>query len=142
GGGGTGAKRGGDGRGGGGGRYGRGGPLGGGGAAGDRAAGGPAGGHLAPPGSGLRPVAGFLVGEGVLTGPEQLATIRYCAGASGDDRTNTYNVLDVTQAELGPRQNFYTSSSCGVCGKTSLDAVRTRAAFQPTADPPEGPAGA
>src|SRR5262249_52492185 len=76
------------------------------------------------PGADFDLVAGFLVGEGVLTGPEQLGTIRYCAGATSDGR-NTYNVLDVTLAggvprpELNLQRNFYTSSSCGICGKAS-----------------------
>src|SRR5262249_40178316 len=97
------------------------------------------------PGADFDLVAGFLVGEGVLTGPEQLGTIRYGAGATGDGRT-TYNVLDVTLAggvprpELNLQRNFYPSSSCGICGKASLDAVRTRTAFPPAADPVEVPA--
>jgi FdhD protein len=92
------------------------------------------------PGSDFDLAAGFLVSEGVLTGPGQLTTIRYCAGA-GEDGANTYNVLDVALTagvavpELTLRRNFYTTSSCGVCGKASLDAVRTRTAFAPGDDP-------
>jgi FdhD protein len=86
------------------------------------------------PGDDFDLAAGFLVGEGVITKPDQLRTIRYCAGADEDGR-NTYNVLDVTLApgvpvpDLTLQRNFYTSSSCGVCGKASLDAVRLRAPF-------------
>ena len=92
------------------------------------------------PGDDFDLAAGFLVSEGVLTDPGQLSTIRYCAGA-GPDGGNTYNVLDVALApgvavpELTLQRNFYTTSSCGVCGKASLDAVRTQAAFTPAADP-------
>jgi FdhD protein len=58
-----------------------------------------------------------------------------------DDGRNTYNVLDVTLApgvappETGVERNFYTTSSCGVCGKASLDAVRLRSRFSPADDP-------
>src|SRR4029453_6363382 len=54
---------------------------------------------------------------------------------------NTYNVVDVTLAshvpppDTDPARNFYTTSSCGVCGKASIDAVRTRSTFDVAADP-------
>jgi len=94
------------------------------------------------PGDDFDLVAGFLVSEGVITEREQLRTIRYCAGAT-EDGQNTYNVLDaalapgVTIPPLGLRRTFATTSSCGVCGKDSLDAVRTRTAFPPAGDPVE-----
>lgn len=84
------------------------------------------------PGSDFDLAAGFLVGEGVVGGEEEVIAIRYCAGAT-EDGSNTYNVLDVSLAPGVPRpdtsleRNFYTSSSCGLCGKASLDAVRTQA---------------
>src|SRR6201999_1319989 len=67
-------------------------------------------------------------------------TIRYCGGKDGSGR-NTYNVLDVTLAagvpmpDLDVTRNFYTTSSCGVCGKASLEAVRLIGRFSPGADP-------
>ena len=54
---------------------------------------------------------------------------------------NTYNVLDVTLAphvpapSLDVTRNFYTTSSCGVCGKGSIDAVRTVSRHSPGDDP-------
>ncbi|TDC20939.1 formate dehydrogenase accessory sulfurtransferase FdhD [Streptomyces sp. 8K308] len=86
------------------------------------------------PGDDFALAAGFLVSEGVLGRPEELARITYCAGAQGPDGSgNTYNVLDVRLADGVPlpditlERNVYTTSSCGVCGKASLDAVRTTA---------------
>jgi len=87
------------------------------------------------PGHDFDLAAGFLVSEGVITRGEQLSTVRYCAGAT-DEGLNTYNVLDVTLAPgVAPpdpslERSFYTTSSCGLCGKASIDAVRTQSAYE------------
>ena len=84
------------------------------------------------PGDDFALAAGFLLSEGVVHHPEQIASIVYCAGAT-EDGSNTYNVLDVRLApgtpvpDLTLERNVYTTSSCGLCGKASLDAVRTTA---------------
>jgi FdhD protein len=81
------------------------------------------------PGSDFELAQGFLLTEGVITRRDDVEAIRYCSGA-GPDGLNTYNVLDITLAASVPApdtdvtRNFYTTSSCGVCGKASLDAVR------------------
>lgn len=95
------------------------------------------------PGSDIELAQGFLLTEGVIASREDVLTIRYCGGHDGRDAqaANTYNVLDVTLApgvqppELDVTRNFYTSSSCGVCGKSSLDAVRVISRFSPGDDP-------
>ncbi|PBC86150.1 MULTISPECIES: formate dehydrogenase accessory sulfurtransferase FdhD [unclassified Streptomyces] len=82
------------------------------------------------PGDDFALAAGFLVSEGVLASADELANIVYCAGATADGE-NTYNVVDVRLADGVPvpeitlERNVYTTSSCGLCGKASLDAVRT-----------------
>ena len=88
------------------------------------------------PGDDFDLAAGFLVSEGVIGAADDVVTIRYCDEGRPDP---TYNVLDVT---LAPHvvvpdfaRNFYTSSSCGVCGKDSLDAVRTTARWSVADDP-------
>jgi len=92
------------------------------------------------PGDDMDLAAGFLVSEGVVNDAEQVRAIRYCAGATDDGR-NTYNVLDVDLAagvappDKSLERAFYTTSSCGLCGKASLDAVRTSAAFSVADDP-------
>ncbi len=92
------------------------------------------------PGDDFDLVAGFLVTEGVITDGGQLATMRYCAGATVDG-VNTYNVIDAAVVDgaapldLSVQRNFYTTSSCGVCGKASIDAIRTRTSW-PVADDP------
>ena len=98
------------------------------------------------PGSDIELAQGFLLTEGVVGCREDMQTIRYCGGR-GDDGVNTYNVLDVTLApgvappSLDITRNFYTTSSCGVCGKASLDAVRLISRFSPGDDPATVAAG-
>src|SRR4051794_29051576 len=92
------------------------------------------------PGSDVELAQGFLLTEGVIGAREDIARVEYCRGA-GADGANTYNVLDVTLAEgvatpsLDVTRNFYTTSSCGVCGKGSIDAVRTISRHSPGDDP-------
>ncbi|WP_314220869.1 formate dehydrogenase accessory sulfurtransferase FdhD [Streptomyces zaehneri] len=92
------------------------------------------------PGDDFALAAGFLVSEGVLAAASDLLNIVYCAGATVDG-SNTYNVVDVrtapdvTMPDFTLERNVYTTSSCGLCGKASLDAVRTTAPW-PIADTP------
>ncbi|MHC5704986.1 formate dehydrogenase accessory sulfurtransferase FdhD [Streptomyces sp. PKU-MA01144] len=93
------------------------------------------------PGDDFALAAGFLVSEGVIGSASELRSIVYCSGAR-DDGTNTYNVVDVRLAPGVPvpditlERNVYTTSSCGLCGKASLDAVRTRTRFPVAGTPP------
>lgn len=86
------------------------------------------------PGNDFDLAAGFLVSEGVITRGEQFKAARYCAGATIDS-LNTYNVMDVTLGAGVPppdpslERSFVTTSACGLCGKASIDAVRTLSAF-------------
>jgi FdhD protein len=90
------------------------------------------------PGDDLDLAIGFLVSEGVITTARDIRTAQLCAGT---DQPNTYNVVDITLASEVPvpvtelARNFYTTSSCGVCGKASIDAVRTRSHFTLASSP-------
>lgn len=79
------------------------------------------------PGADFDLAVGFLHSEGVISAREQLREIRYCvAERGGEQRYNTVSVLLAPGAAFDPerlRRNFYTSSSCGVCGKASIEAV-------------------
>ena len=104
------------------------------------------------PGSDVELAQGFLLTEGVVGQRDDIARVEYCRGAAvpipeslrsspPGDGANTYNVLDVTLADgvpppgLDVTRNFYTTSSCGVCGKGSIDAVRTISRHSPGDDP-------
>ena len=99
------------------------------------------------PGHDFDLAAGFLISEGVVAHTGEIAAIRYCAGpprslaeGTADDGENTFNVLDVTLAKgvAAPdpslERNFYMTSSCGLCGKASIDAVRTASRHAVAAD--------
>ncbi|HEY7224880.1 MAG TPA: formate dehydrogenase accessory sulfurtransferase FdhD [Micromonosporaceae bacterium] len=89
------------------------------------------------PGDELELALGFLLTEGIITDAADVVTAQLCAGA---ETPNTYNVVDVALAAgvpepaTDPARNFYTTSSCGICGKASIDAVRTRSHFDVAAD--------
>lgn len=91
------------------------------------------------PGDDFDLVAGFLTTEAVVSSAAELAEMRYCQGKDDEGR-HTYNVVDATLTPgteaplLDVTRNFYTTSSCGVCGKASLDAVRLRQPYAVAAD--------
>jgi len=91
------------------------------------------------PGDDMDLAAGFLVSEGVVSAQGHVRAMRYCAGAT-DEGINTYNLLDVDLDPSVPppdpslERSFYTTSSCGLCGKASLDAVRTQTSYDVSGD--------
>ncbi|KJK42069.1 formate dehydrogenase [Lentzea aerocolonigenes] len=92
------------------------------------------------PGQDVELAHGFLLSEGVIGSAEDISVARFCEG-TGPDGMNTYNVLDIALAEgvpppdTGVERNFYTTSSCGVCGKAALDAVKLKTRYSPALDP-------
>jgi FdhD protein len=80
------------------------------------------------PGHDFELAAGFLHTEGILGGKDDLREITYCQGPSPQE----YNVVSVRLRDSVPfdpgllTRNFYMTSSCGVCGKGSLEAVALR----------------
>jgi FdhD protein len=80
------------------------------------------------PGEDEELVAGFLFSEGIIAGADDLDVIARYRGPDGDpDDANVMNVLlrgDVKVAKDRLRRNFVASSSCGLCGKATIDAIR------------------
>lgn len=80
------------------------------------------------PGHDFELAAGFLYGESLLRDRDQVREIAYCRPGEPQE----YNVVSVRLKEgvsVDPdllTRNFYTSSSCGVCGKASLEALEIR----------------
>lgn len=76
------------------------------------------------PGADFELAAGFLYGEGLIDSGEAVSAIRYCVEA--EQRYNVVNVVLSPGTPFDPAslaRNFYATSSCGVCGKASIEAV-------------------
>ncbi|HEV2450532.1 MAG TPA: formate dehydrogenase accessory sulfurtransferase FdhD [Streptosporangiaceae bacterium] len=92
------------------------------------------------PGDDIDLAAGFLASEGVVAGASDIAEIRICGEAPEPGNVAPGNVAEVRLAVPAGldddrlRRNFLTTSACGVCGKTSIDAIRTRARHDVAAD--------
>jgi FdhD protein len=86
------------------------------------------------PGDDFDLTLGFLITEGLIGAADDVATLMHCQDL-GADGSPTYNVVDVVLAQGVPapdvsaERNFYTTSSCGVCGKASIDAVRVKSPY-------------
>jgi FdhD protein len=80
------------------------------------------------PGEDEELVAGFLFSEGIIAGADDLDVVARYRGPDGDpDDGNVMNVLlkgDPRVAKERLRRNFVASSSCGLCGKATIDAIR------------------
>jgi len=80
------------------------------------------------PGHDFELALGFLFTEGIIRSPDQVYAIRYCTEANTiENKENIVRVelnenVTIDFAKL--QRNFYTTSSCGVCGKESINAVR------------------
>jgi len=85
------------------------------------------------PGNDLELAAGFLFTEGLLKSPSDITAYEHCGRNAMDEalknvmRFSVDASVDLEDGKLD--RNFYTTSSCGVCGKTSIDALRGVSAF-------------
>jgi FdhD protein len=81
------------------------------------------------PGDDFELAVGFLRGEGVIASREDFVDVSYCLDEDVVARQQTFNVVTVTlrpglRIDLARlERNFYTTSSCGICGKAALDAL-------------------
>jgi FdhD protein len=85
------------------------------------------------PGNDAELAAGFLLAEGVVRGPDDIHLVAPC-GHPNAVRVELRPAVAVKLAGL--ERHFTTSSSCGVCGKTSLDTLAARTSPVPDADRP------
>lgn len=82
------------------------------------------------PGADFELAAGFLLSEGIVSSPDDIVSMTYCIDKNVD-LEQRYNIVNVGLRRPPPdaerlERHFIMSSSCGVCGKAQLDALRTR----------------
>ena len=84
----------------------------------------------------LELATGFLFTEGLIRGRDQIASVQHEPDEkqNGANRVRVDLAAGVTLDAESTRRNFYTTSSCGVCGKASIDAVRVRQIAPPNPD--------
>jgi len=76
-------------------------------------------------------VAGFLFAEGFVSGAREIDEIRRVRGTDGKPEANIVDVLLRVPVEMlreRLQRNFTMNSSCGLCGKTSIESIRRRIA--------------
>jgi FdhD protein len=82
------------------------------------------------PGSDLDLATGFLFTEGIIDNVDQILSMRAEPEENGSEKTSDKVTIrlspDVAIDPARLRRNFYTSSSCGVCGKVAIGAIEVR----------------
>jgi FdhD protein len=79
------------------------------------------------PGHDFELAAGFLFTEGLIAGRGDVASIGYCELPDHEQHYNVVTVRLTQPFDVGAVQrNFYATSSCGICGKASLEHVEVR----------------
>jgi FdhD protein len=84
------------------------------------------------PGNDAELALGFLFTEGIIKNHSEANTIAHCFIACDEDRENVIQVSlkeNIIPNLHNAERNFYTTSSCGVCGKASISAIRTVSTF-------------
>ncbi|KFF11315.1 formate dehydrogenase [Chryseobacterium soli] len=85
------------------------------------------------PGNDNELAVGFLFTEGIISGGEQVKSVNH---SQAECSRNRENIVIVELADgfipqlMKADRNFYTTSSCGVCGKGSIESIRTVTSFQ------------
>ena len=76
------------------------------------------------PGNDFELATGFLFTEGIIQRAADIQSIKHCNGTH--ENVVRVELKEDVPVDIGKlERNFYTTSSCGVCGKSSIEAVRT-----------------
>ncbi len=70
---------------------------------------------------------GFLFTEGIISNIEDVNSIEYCETVKVEEKGNVVRVELSPQLKINKSKflrHFYTSSSCGVCGKSSIESIK------------------
>jgi FdhD protein len=87
------------------------------------------------PGHDLELAAGFLLTEGIIESAAQIANLQVVEPSNGTKSNRVRANLTGTSFDTQDLQrNFFAASSCGICGKASIEAIRVRGLQQPNPD--------
>ncbi len=88
------------------------------------------------PGHDLELAAGFLLTEGLVQSPDQIQRLQAFCGEKPENAGNVVQAVIAGEPFERERmqRNFFASSSCGICGKASIDSVRVRGIRPPDPD--------
>lgn len=89
------------------------------------------------PGHDAELALGFLFTEGIIQKQEEITVVDYCFIACAENKENVIQVSlneNVIPNLRNADRNFYTTSSCGVCGKGSINAIRTVSTYDDKRD--------
>jgi FdhD protein len=89
------------------------------------------------PGHDAELATGFLFTEGIIKNADDIAATTHTFIGCAENKENVIKVTlnpGVVPHLQSTERNFYTTSSCGVCGKGSIDAIRTVSSFRERAD--------
>ena len=78
------------------------------------------------PGSDKELAMGFLITENIIASKEDVISIEYCLNVPPESEENVIKIALAEHVELDWnkfQRNFYTNSSCGVCGKSALESI-------------------
>ena len=86
------------------------------------------------PGADRDLTAGFLLAEDVIRSADEIGTIEYCQAVTDEGRDNTLNVtltgdaVNRLNVRLGERRQVTMTASCGLCGRRTIESLRSRVA--------------
>ena len=86
------------------------------------------------PGHDIELAAGFLFTEGLIQRREQIISIDHATDCKATERGNIIQIELASNVALNlesTQRNFFSSSSCGICGKASIESVRARGVRSP-----------
>jgi FdhD protein len=84
------------------------------------------------PGMDIELAVGFLFTEGIIRSTEDIESVKHCEDVGRDEKGNVIRVELKSHVQLKLKsleRNFYTTSSCGICGKNSIDSIKTELCY-------------
>src|SRR5712671_4095667 len=86
------------------------------------------------PGQDLELTAGFLLTEGIIANRAEIKMLKPVASAKAGNTVMAELEKEGSAASSELQRNFYAASSCGICGKATIESIRVRGVKAPNAE--------